>query len=241
MKTSQRIFRQFDVALYCRASGRFLSSSFEAASSISGSVRSSVLSICLIIYCCLGFADPAKAQGTFAPVVMHTGSGSMLLTDTVPYMSNPGLPASSFLHIHFGFATEEQPQPGVFPDSFTISLTGPSGTVYLATADANGISWAPAVPGSLPISESEIQRQPILFEVSTEGLSPIGSYDLGYALPQTWLGIPLTINFDLFDNQNLQKSLGYYGMVPVPEPSCGVLLLSGLVLWYWRRSRVHTR
>src|SRR5215475_5976895 len=114
-------------------------------------MKSPVLSKSLLLLsCCIGVAELASAQGTFAPVVMHTGSGSALLTDTVSYLSTPGLPSSSLLQMHFGFATEEHAQPGVFPDSFTISLTGPSGTVYLVTADVNGISWAPVTPGSLP-------------------------------------------------------------------------------------------
>src|SRR5678816_3904429 len=87
--------------------------------------------ICFILLWSVGFGDLARAQGTFAPVVMHTGSGTMLLTDTVSYVGNPGLPSSLPLHIHFGFATAELAQPGVFADSFTISLTGPSGTCLL--------------------------------------------------------------------------------------------------------------
>src|SRR5690349_1101001 len=89
---------------------------------------------------------PLLGQG-ITPIVMHTGSGSPLASQSLSYTSGPGL---SGLTLDFGFATDEQPQPGVIPDSFTISITGPDGTGYLVTADANGTQWVPLVPGALP-------------------------------------------------------------------------------------------
>ena len=48
--------------------------------------------------------------------------------------------------------------------------------------------------------------------------------------------VPLTLNFDLFDNQNLLGSLVYFDVTQVPEPSSAALLLTGLVLWRLARS-----
>jgi hypothetical protein len=188
---------------------------------------------CAAIFCLLVLvkADVLFGQGV-NPVVMHTGSGSSLFSESLSYTNGTGLSAVT---IDFGFATDEQPQPGVIADSFTISITGPDGTGYLVTVDANGTQWAPLVPGALPVANSSLQWQTSPFLASTEGLTNLASYALAYTLPANWQGVPLTINFDLFDNQNALRSLAYY-TVPVPEPSCAALLVVGLALWWKRRS-----
>jgi len=185
----------------------------------------------LLACVCLSVVGAAQGQGTFAPVIMRTGSGQVLLTTTVPYTNPAGQPGSGVLAFNFGFATQEQVQAGQFPDSFTISITGPGGTAYLVTADVNGIVWAPLVPGSLTVTESAIQRQVVPFGVPSEGLTAVASYQVGYPLPTSWLSSPLTLNFDLFDNLNPQRSLAYFDLMPVPEPSSVTILLAGLVLW----------
>jgi hypothetical protein len=169
------------------------------------------------------------------PVVMHTGTGGSLSSQSVNYMymSGAGVPGIPSLTIDLGFATAEQPQPGLIPDSFTISITGPNGTAYLVTVDTFGLHWEPLVLGALPVPDSSIQRQTTPFLVPTEGLPNLTSYALSYALPANWQNVPLTVNFDLFDNQNNQASLAYFFM-PVPEPSCGALLVLGLLVWRLR-------
>ena len=163
------------------------------------------------------------------PVVMQTGSGASLSSQSVSYTSTvPGLGAP-MLNIDFGFATDEQPQPGFIPDSFTISITGPDGTSYLMTLDAAGAHWTPAVPGALPVNTASLQWQTSPFLVPTQGLTNLASYALGYALPANWQGVPLSVNFDLFDNQNGVPSLGYFSL-PVPEPSPAALLVLAFLL-----------
>jgi hypothetical protein len=188
---------------------------------------------CAAIFCLLVIvrADVLFGQGV-NPVVMHTGSGSSLFSQSLSYTNGTGLSAVT---IDFGFATDEQPQPGIIADSFTISITGPGGTGYLVTVDANGTLWAPLVPGALPVANSSLQWQTSPFLASTEGLTNLASYAVAYTLPANWQGMPLTINFDLFDNQNALRSLAYY-TVPVPEPSCAALLVLGLALWWKGRS-----
>ncbi len=160
------------------------------------------------------------AQG-FNPVVMNTGSGQLV--------------------VDFGFATQETSAPGAFLDSFTISINGPSGTGYIVTLDANGTHWLPAVPGSLPISSSSLQWQSSPFLAPTGGLTNLASYTLGYTLPPSWTGSPLTLNFSLFDNQDNLRSLGYF-LVPVavPEPATTALLALGIGAYLGRR-RVQKR
>jgi hypothetical protein len=171
-------------------------------------------------------ADGLFGQGV-TPVVMHTGSGSSLLSQSLSYTNGAGLSA---LTIDFGFATDEKPQPGFIADSFTISITGPTGTGYLVTSDANGTQWAPLVPGALPVSTSSLQWFGTPFLAPTQGLTNLASYAVAYTLPASWQGVPLTINFDLFDNQNALQSLAYY-TIPIPEPSGEALLVLGFVLW----------
>jgi hypothetical protein len=186
---------------------------------------------------CLLVGGVAHAQGTFEPIVMRTGSGNVLLTDTVAYSSLPSLPATSLLTIRAGFATQEQAQPGFFADSFTISISGPGGTAYLVTADVHGWTWAPSVPGSVPVESAAIQRLPITFGVPSEGLPAFTAYQLTFPLPESWRGVALSIDFDLFDNQDPQRSLGYYDVIPVPEPNSGAILLAGLLVWQWSRRK----
>jgi hypothetical protein len=167
---------------------------------------------------------------------MRTGGGSVLLTNTLSYNNPPGQPGASVLAFSFGFASQEQAQPGQFADSFTISITGPSGTAYLVTADASGILWAPFVPGAIGQMESAIQRQIVPFGVPSEGLTEVAAYQVDYSLPDNWRSSPLILNFDLFDNQNLEQSLAYVDFTVVPEPSSVAILLVGLVLWTLAKS-----
>ena len=185
---------------------------------------------------CLLVAGAARGQGTLAPVIMRTGSGRELVTTTLSYVNASGQSASDVLAFSFGFATQEQSQVGQFADSFTVSISGPGGTAYLVTADASGVLWAPAVPGAIPLTESAIQRQFVPFEVPSEGLSEAASYQVDYSLPPAWQNSPLTLNFDLFDNQDPQHSLAYFDVTPVPEPSSVAILLAGLVFWKLAKS-----
>jgi hypothetical protein len=177
----------------------------------------------------------AFGQGQSQPTVMHTGGGQPLTSQSIIYTSIPGTSGGATAIIDFGFATQEQPRPGLFADSFTISITGPDGTGYLVTIDANGTKWAPLVTGALPVLASSIQRQTSPFLVPTEGLPNTASYVMGYTLPANWQGVPLTVNFDLFDNQDALRSLAYFDVpAQVPEPSCVALLALGLVLRRYR-------
>ena len=63
-------------------------------------------------------------------------------------------------------------------------------------------------------------------------------HTLDYNLPPSWVNAPLTLNFDLFDNQDVLQSLGYY-LLPsaIPEPSSSTLLLVALGLKWLQRRR----
>jgi hypothetical protein len=197
------------------------------------------LGICALLALLMELPANLLGQGISQPVVMHTGSGLPLLSQSVSYTNLLSGVPGSMVNINFGFATAEQARPGAFLDSFTISIGGPDGTSYLVTVDGSGIHWAPNVPGALPVADSSIQSQSAPFLVPTEGLPNVSSFVLGYTLPQKWVGVPLTINFDLFDNQDNLASLGYFLVVPasVPEPSSVALLILGLIVGQFFRKR----
>ncbi len=174
-----------------------------------------------------------QAQGSFEPLVMRTGAGIALQTQSLLFNTDNSSLAP-VLPLEFGFATLETPRPGEFADSFTVSVQSSAGIIYLLTADANGVQWAPVMQGALAISEAAIQRMSTAFAVSPEGLTPVAAYRLDYPLPGTWSTLPLTINSDLFDNQDIYQSLAYIRIVPEPSP----VLLIGLaaVMWgAWKR------
>ena len=180
-----------------------------------------------------------QAQGTFEPLVMRTGAGVALQTQSLPFNTD-NLSLAPALPLEFGFATLESPRPGEFGDSFTISVQSSAGIIYLLTADANGVQWAPVVPGALTISEAAIQRTSTAFVVSPEGLTPIAAYRLDYPLPGAWGTLPLTINADLFDNQDVYRSLAYIRVIP--EPSSTLLIGLAAALWCgWRRRQRPTK
>lgn len=138
---------------------------------------------------CLGWAAllmPARgwAQSIMQPVVMRTGSGSVVLTATVPFTSSAEGASNPSLNLQFGFATEEQPQPGVFADSLSIWIAGPGGIAYLVTADASGPSWAPVSPGTLPVAEDAFRPRSAAFLLPSEGWSGAVAFHLEYFLPE---------------------------------------------------------
>lgn len=157
--------------------------------------------------------------------MVRTGTGATLQTNTVPFSSLAGDPN---LRFHFGFASSEVPSPGAFKDSFTVALSGALGTFYLLTADANGVAWAPATAGALPLEPDVIGRQDSTFQVSPEGLPVLAAFDVVFPLPQGWQEVPLSVHFDFFDNQDNSSSIAYAGLTMIPEPSSLVLLLLGL-------------
>jgi hypothetical protein len=137
----------------------------------------------------------------------------------------------------FGFASDEVVSPGAFKDSFTVSVSGSLGIYYLLTSDVNGLAWAPVTAGALLVDTNALSFEPATFAISSEGLPVLAAYSLRYTLPEAWQGVPLEVHFDLFDNLDTEKSLGYGGVVVVPEPAFGTLLLLGVAALRFIRRR----
>ncbi len=190
---------------------------------------------CYLAVACLVLTQPLCARGQGTISVLHTGGGGPLVTSSQPLF----LPSNfSELEFAFGFATDEQIEPGQFLDSFTVTLQADgdaSATVIYFTADLSGVTWAPFSPGTLFISPESIERTVITFpDLSpfTPTPVPIGhrlAYDITVPVPEGLRGQPVTLYFDLFDNQNLHASLGW--VEAVPEPSTIWLAVIAGISW----------
>ena len=141
-----------------------------------------------------------------------------------------------------GFGTDEVFGPGEFFDSFTVTLQSNDqlATWVLATFDASGAVWSPSTPGTNPLDESAMVRAPIGYPSLQPVLTFQQAYEVRAELPREVVGRPLTLYFDLFNNQNAFASQGWFSeVVLVPEPGVGMLLaLAGsLLLLGGRRAR----
>ena len=142
-------------------------------------------------------AIPVYGQGNVT--VLQTGGGEPLVSDQLQ-LSTDGL-ASPMILFDFGFVTDETVTPNTFLDSLTVTLQNASlDTAVLATIDASGVDWAPASPGALSISDSEIQRQPITPPSLTPILGNGVAFSVQMAIPAAFTGSSVTVYFDLFDN-----------------------------------------
>jgi hypothetical protein len=174
---------------------------------------------------------PARAQGTLT--VLQTGGGQPLVTSqqTVDIGTNGG----AVITFNFGFVTSEVPAPGVVLDSFSVSVQDQmSDLALLLTADASGVTWAPYSPGAAPITDSQIIRQAITPPSDSPVLGQGLAYFVQFPVPAQFMGDPLTVYFDLYDNLSGASSLGWYEglsvVTPVPEPRTVLMAGLGLIL-----------
>jgi hypothetical protein len=189
-------------------------------------------------------APTLRAQGVTEPVVVLANGTAPLQTGTQTLTINPltDLPVLAF---NFGFATDEVPAPGVFLDALTVTIETADGGLILipATLDASGPQWAPPTPGTVPLAPESVQVAAAQFP----SLQPVPlrqwAFDMTVLMPEAFVGRPLNIYFDLFDNFNSTASLGFYfpaRTVLIPEPGAIHLLWPGAVaVWFMaRRQRV---
>ena len=187
----------------------------------------------------LAVASPAVAQsGAGDPRTLQTGLGLSLQTALVSF---PALEANSGarLQFEFGFSTAEKVVANTFQDSFTVSLESAGGLQsFIVTGDASGASWAPATPGGLTLDSAAIQRSSLDFPSLPSTPGPGTAYSVSLPIPPQFVAQPLTVRFDLFDNQDSLGSLAYYRSVEmVPEPEVALLMAVASGLWLVGRRR----
>ena len=187
--------------------------------------------VVLMMWLAIG-SRQVPAQGTLT--VLRTGGGSPLVTTNVPLGTVPNL-SPPLLAFKFGFATDEVFSTGQFLDSFTVTLHDGGQTYVLVyvTLDASGTLLAPPTPGALTIDPQTINMAAIAFP----SLQPVFVNQVAFQLTApipaelVALGQPLRLTFDLFDNLNSTRSLGWFDDARlVPEPSAGMLALLGVLL-----------
>jgi len=174
------------------------------------------------------------AQGT---VVFHnTGGGQPLVSEVRPLFVEAALQQPRLV-FNFGFATDEIPSPGTFQDSFTVTIQD-SNHLYIAvylTADASGVVWAPATPGALVIDPATIDFQAIAYPSLQPVLIQQRAFQVSALIPSQFLGVSISVYFDLFDNLNPQASQAWFSdlrVTAVPEPQAWLLLLLGGLSWW---------
>jgi hypothetical protein len=185
------------------------------------------------------WSDPARAQGSFNGItVLRAAGAEPLITETRELQVDPSF-ALPVLQFTFGFATDETVVPGQFADSFTVTLQDASlaTTIILLTADASGTVWAPLTPGTVPISPEAILRRSAPFPASIE---PVLQWQFAYQveapLPAAFTGQSFSLHFDLFDNMNGVRSIGWFSDITVvPEPR--LWFAAALALFYLLRRR----
>ena len=179
------------------------------------------------------------AQGTFGPVVvLRTGTGGPLIS-SAQALGSFSASGPAVCQFAFGFSTDEVPVPGLFLDSFTLTLGEASGSlsVIYITSDRTGSYWAPSAPGGIFVSGDSITRQIIAFPNLQPNYAHQFAYLVTAPVPNELLGRNLSFHADLFDNQNGIGSLGWISVMPVPEPSTWSFAFVGLVFLFalkWR-------
>jgi hypothetical protein len=185
-------------------------------------------------------ATLACGQGT---IVFHnTGGGPVLVSESRSIILDAGLQQPRLV-FDFGFATDETSSPGSFLDSFTVTIQSSDqsfSAVYL-TADANGIAWAPQTPGGLTIDPGSIFASSIGYPTLQPVLGSQTALEVSAPIPVQFLGGPVNVYFDLFDNQDVKISQGWFsnlGVASVPEPQVWTLMLgAGALFWICKGPR----
>ncbi|MEO6036395.1 MAG: PEP-CTERM sorting domain-containing protein [Verrucomicrobiota bacterium] len=195
----------------------------------------------IVFFATFLFVRLAVAQGTFELVALNTGAGQPLISEMRTLLVDAALNQPRLL-FKFGFATEENPLPGEFLDSFTVSIQDPSGTstaVYL-TADANGLVFAPATPGTIAVDPATIFTSVIAYPSLQPLLPNQRAFQLSAPIPSQFSGGSVRVFFDLFDNLNPLASQAWFSdlqVVAVPEPRTVGMLIFGALAFFWRFKR----
>jgi hypothetical protein len=200
------------------------------------SLQTTLRRSCLLALLLAGILRASAATPSFAPVaVFETSSGAPFLSST-QFFSTP----FNRFQFAFGFATDESLSPGVFLDSFTLTLTDRENSIasILANVDGSGLRWAPITPGTILLPAENLTFEPIPFPSFGTNYAQQHAYFVNVTLPEAFAGRELNLYADLFNNQNSVHSVGWISAVVVPEPSTIALAATALVMlcaFAWRK------
>ncbi len=187
----------------------------------------------VVFSCWFAFAGAAAADTI--PVVLNTGAGQPLQTETRLLTLDPGL-AQPRLEFNFGFATDELFTPNTFQDSFTVTIqtTDQQFTAVYLTADASGMVLGPPTPGALAIAPSSITSAAIAYPALTPQLHQQTAFAVSAAIPPQFQGTSMNVFFDLFDNGDAAASQGWFSglqVTQIPEPQSWSLVFAVMCVW----------
>ncbi len=142
------------------------------------------------------------------PTVLETDGSTALHTARLPLSLPFGV---GLIRVEFDLAygTREQPEPGTFLDSISLSFEPPSArdTALLLTADARGENWFPENPGGISVPADFLKRTAIPFPGDVGNSWPVfASYAVTLTLPLAWQNCEAGLWLDLFDNRARQDS-----------------------------------
>jgi hypothetical protein len=158
---------------------------------------------------CLAIVLPLTALGDTNAVLLQTGTGTVLARSNLLFHVPTNLLAAS-LRFDLAFATDEQPVPGEFSDSWTVSLRN-SDRSYVApvvTVDLFGATWRPSGSAGQTF-EGMLLVEPASPPAAGAGRAVQSAYRVALEVPLLLLG-PLggTLVLSLFDNLDSEASLG---------------------------------
>ncbi len=173
---------------------------------------------------------------------LQTGGSGPSITGTEQLTIGTG-PSPAPLDLKAGFATDEAPRPGLFPDSFTITLqdfgqSGQTNTFVISTIDLYGALPNPSSPPGITAAPGEIVMTPISDPSEVLGYAQKFSFDVRFLPPPQFAGENAVLYFDLFDNQQAPGSIAWFTTVSaVPEPGVvSLIILAAALCFCWRRN-----
>ena len=184
------------------------------------------------------------AQGNTEPRhILQTGNPP-LISATVD-LNASAMSGPVGLQFFFGFATDEEIQPGQLLDSFVIGVQNqsmPAEAALYLVVDASGLVLAPPTPGMIPLDPAMISLTSVSFPSGLSSLEHRVAFSFFAAVPESLAQQPFTLYFDLFDNGDLVNSLAWASdVVLVPEPRATVLILVSMVVCAVRCRKVFGR
>jgi len=160
---------------------------------------------------CASICLPGYGLAQGGLVALNTGGGQLLVTESrsLSVDSSLVLPALEF---EFGFATDESLQAGIFFDSFTVTLQDQSGspTAVYWTIDVSGLVTAPPTTGAMDLDASGVRTYARAYPNLTPVLNQRQGFQARALIPPAFAGRPVTVFFDLFDNQDDQRSQAWF-------------------------------
>lgn len=186
---------------------------------------------CLLLF--LATVSESAAAFTLDGSMLSTGGGEPLVS--LSEQLTESLPERSAILFRVGFGTDELPTAGEFKDSFSVSLlsSGQGEEAIYFTIDIFGAHWLPNNPGGVSLDGTMLMVETAEVPGGLSGYAGRTAFNVRAEIPLQYLGKPVGLHLDLFDNGNSLGSAGYIDNISVvPEPAVlafGALIISSFL------------